>query len=165
MPRHQRSPRSLRLVAIPRGLNLQKTKSVPRLGPRDLHQNKEGPGHLQSQHTWFLSTRTGFYPLAYIKGEKPTLHRTTKTTQHESACSYKPKIKSCITRPLQEPAKACTSRVRPFISTGPNLQNSKPHCEKQRTASRSCPCQASRKTTSADAHEGPHPSLPEHSPS
>ncbi|KAJ8619830.1 hypothetical protein MRB53_028359 [Persea americana] len=40
-----------------------------------------------------------FYPLVYIKGEKPTLHRTTKTTRHELACSYKPKIKSCITRP------------------------------------------------------------------
>ncbi|XXG47516.1 hypothetical protein AAC387_Pa02g2151 [Persea americana] len=40
-----------------------------------------------------------FYPFAYINGEKPTLHRTTKTTQHKPVCSYKPKIKSCITRP------------------------------------------------------------------
>ncbi|XXG59309.1 hypothetical protein AAC387_Pa04g1415 [Persea americana] len=58
-----------------------------------------------------------FYPLAYIKGEKPTLHRTTKPTQHELACSYKPKIKSCITRPRQEPARACSLTTRPFIST------------------------------------------------
>ena len=62
-----------------------------------------------------------FYPLAYIKGEKPTLHRTTKTTQHEPACSYKPKIKSCITRPRQEPARACSPATRPFISTGDEL--------------------------------------------
>ncbi|KAJ8624182.1 hypothetical protein MRB53_032712 [Persea americana] len=62
-----------------------------------------------------------FYPLAYIKEEKPTLHRTTKTTQHNSACSYKPKIKSCITRPRQEPARACSPATRPFISTGPEL--------------------------------------------
>ncbi|XXG47547.1 hypothetical protein AAC387_Pa02g2175 [Persea americana] len=62
-----------------------------------------------------------FYPLAYIKGEKPTLHRTTKTTQHEPACSYKPKIKSCITRPRQEFARACSPTTRPFISTGVEL--------------------------------------------
>ena len=59
-----------------------------------------------------------FYPLAYMKEEKPTLHQTTKTTQHEPACSYKPKIKSCITRPRQEPARACFPATRPFISTG-----------------------------------------------
>ncbi|XXG59090.1 hypothetical protein AAC387_Pa04g1230 [Persea americana] len=62
-----------------------------------------------------------FYPLAYMKGEKPTLHRTTKTTQHEPAFSYKPKIKSCITRPQQEPARACSPATRPFISTGAEL--------------------------------------------
>ncbi|XXG73177.1 hypothetical protein AAC387_Pa07g2138 [Persea americana] len=61
------------------------------------------------------------YPLAYVKGEKPTLHRTTKPTQHKPACSYKPKIKSCITRPQQEPAKACSPVTRPFISTGAEL--------------------------------------------
>ena len=61
------------------------------------------------------------YPLAYIKGEKPTLHRATKTTQHEPACSYKPKIKSCITKPRQEPARACSPTTRPFISTGAEL--------------------------------------------
>ena len=55
-----------------------------------------------------------FYPLVYIKGEKPTLHRTTKPTQHKPACSYKPKIKSCITRPRQEPAKACSPATRPL---------------------------------------------------
>ncbi|XXG53372.1 hypothetical protein AAC387_Pa03g1470 [Persea americana] len=54
-------------------------------------------------------------------GEKPTLHRTTKPTQHEPACSYKPKIKSCITRPRQEPARACSLATRPFISTGAKL--------------------------------------------
>ncbi|XXG53342.1 hypothetical protein AAC387_Pa03g1445 [Persea americana] len=59
-----------------------------------------------------------FYPLAYIKGEKPILHRTTKTTQHEPACSYKPKIKSCITRPRHELARACSPATRPFISIG-----------------------------------------------
>ncbi|XXG76863.1 hypothetical protein AAC387_Pa08g1136 [Persea americana] len=56
-----------------------------------------------------------------MKKEKPTLRQTTKSTQHEPACSYKPKIRSCITRPLQEPAKACTSAVRPFISTRAEL--------------------------------------------
>ena len=57
--RHQRrSPRNPRSVAIPQSLNMQKTRSAPRLGPRDLHQNK-GPGHLQSQHTWPLSRRAG----------------------------------------------------------------------------------------------------------
>ncbi|MCE8502537.1 hypothetical protein KAJ99_09810, partial [Latilactobacillus sakei] len=61
-----------------------------------------------------------FYPLAYMKEERPTLHQT-KTTQHEPACSYKPKIKSCIVRPPQEPAKACTPAVRPFLSTGAEL--------------------------------------------
>ena len=59
-----------------------------------------------------------FYPLAYMEREKPTLHRTTKPTQHELACSYKPKMKSCITRPRQEPARACSLATRPFISTG-----------------------------------------------
>ncbi|XXG42234.1 hypothetical protein AAC387_Pa01g2558 [Persea americana] len=57
------------------------------------------------------------YPLTYTKGEKPTLRRTAKTTQHEPAYSYKPKIKSCITRPRQEPARACSPVTRPFIST------------------------------------------------
>ncbi|KAJ8643771.1 hypothetical protein MRB53_005519 [Persea americana] len=62
-----------------------------------------------------------FYPLVYIKGEKPTLHQTTKTTQHEPACSYKPKIKSYITRPRQEPARSYSPATRPFISTGAKL--------------------------------------------
>ncbi|XXG82543.1 hypothetical protein AAC387_Pa10g0465 [Persea americana] len=62
-----------------------------------------------------------FYPLAYIKGERPTLHRTTKTTRHEPTCSYKPKIKSCVTRPRQEPARAYSVATRPFISTGDEL--------------------------------------------
>ncbi|XXG77090.1 hypothetical protein AAC387_Pa08g1319 [Persea americana] len=66
-------------------------------------------------------TENQFYPLAYIKGEKPTLHRTTKTTQHEPTCSYKPKIKSCITRPRQEPAKAYSLATQSFISTGDKL--------------------------------------------
>ncbi|XXG54657.1 hypothetical protein AAC387_Pa03g2478 [Persea americana] len=62
-----------------------------------------------------------FYPLVYIKGEKPTLHQTTKPTQHEPTCSYKPKIKLCITRPRQEPARACSLVTQPFISTGVEL--------------------------------------------
>ncbi|XXG85718.1 hypothetical protein AAC387_Pa11g0751 [Persea americana] len=62
-----------------------------------------------------------FYSLIYIKGEKPTLHRTTKPTQHEPACSSKPKIKLCITRPRQKPARACSPATRPFISTGAEL--------------------------------------------
>ena len=41
-----------------------------------------------------------FYPLTYMKVERPTLRQTTKATQHEPACSYKPKIKSCITKLL-----------------------------------------------------------------
>ena len=49
-----------------------------------------------------------FYPLSYMKEEKPTLRQTTKSTQHEPACSYKPKFKSCITRPRQEPARVCS---------------------------------------------------------
>ncbi|XXG73218.1 hypothetical protein AAC387_Pa07g2176 [Persea americana] len=56
-----------------------------------------------------------------MKGEKPTLHRTTKTTQHELACLYKTKIKSCITRPQQEPARAYSPATRPFISTAAEL--------------------------------------------
>ncbi|KAJ8633015.1 hypothetical protein MRB53_026351 [Persea americana] len=61
-----------------------------------------------------------FYPLSYMNEEKPTL-RQTKSTQHESAYSYKPKIKLCITRPQQEPARACSLTARPFISTRAEL--------------------------------------------
>ncbi|XXG82669.1 hypothetical protein AAC387_Pa10g0569 [Persea americana] len=104
-----------------------------------------------------------FYPLAYIKGEKPTLHRTTKPTQQKLACSYKPKIKSCITRPRQEFVRACCPATRPFISIGAELANLKLRCDRLRTASRSCPCQSSRKTSSVAAHERPHSSFPEHS--
>ncbi|XXG53801.1 hypothetical protein AAC387_Pa03g1836 [Persea americana] len=106
-----------------------------------------------------------FYPLAYMKEEKPTLHQTTKTTQHEPACSYKPKIKSCITRPRQEPARAYSPATRPFISTGPELAKFKASLRQAKDRVQSCPCQSSRKTSSAAVHDGPHPSLPEHNPS
>ena len=36
-----------------------KNQVCPKTWSRDLHQKKEGPGHLQSQHTWLLSRRTG----------------------------------------------------------------------------------------------------------
>ena len=62
-----------------------------------------------------------FHPFAYMKEERPTFHLTTKSTQHEPACSYKPKVRSCITRPLQKPAKFYTHSVRPFISTSLRL--------------------------------------------
>ncbi|KAJ8619842.1 hypothetical protein MRB53_028371 [Persea americana] len=45
---------------------------------------------------------------------------------------------------------------------GPSLKNLKLRCDRLRTASKSCPRQSSRKTSSAAAHEGPRPSLPEH---
>ncbi|KAJ8617880.1 hypothetical protein MRB53_014066 [Persea americana] len=73
-----------------------------------------------SQNTGSTSTSWSI-----VFGEKPTLYRTTKPTQHEPACSYKPKIKSCITRPRQEPARACSPATRPFISTGAELARSK----------------------------------------
>ena len=66
-----------------------------------------------------------FYPLSYMKEERPISNLTPKSTQQEPACSYKPKIKSCITRPLQSPAKAYKPAVRPFISTGAELERFK----------------------------------------
>ena len=65
-----------------------------------------------------------FYPLAYTKEDRPAFRQTMKSTQHEPACSYNPKIKLCITRPLEEPAKACTPSVHPLISTFPPLHAS-----------------------------------------
>ncbi|KAJ8639848.1 hypothetical protein MRB53_016542 [Persea americana] len=97
LPRHQRrSPRNLRLVAMPRGLNLQKTRFAPTLGPHDLHENKEGPGHLQSQHTWPLSRRTGSILSLTSKGRnlpstelqnQPNTSRLAQTSPKSSRAS------------------------------------------------------------------------------
>ena len=164
LPRHQRrSPRNLRLVAIPRSLNLQKTRSVPRLGPRDLHQNKEGPGHLQSQHTWPLSRRTGsILSLTSKERNLPSteLQKLLSTSRLAHTSPKSSRASQGLDKNLPGPALL---QLDPSSQQGPSLQNLKLRCDRLRTASKSCPCQSSRKTSSVAAHEGPHPSLPEHS--
>lgn len=166
LPRHQRrSPRNLRLVAIPRGLNLQKTRSAPRLGPHDLHQNKEDPGHLQSQHTWLLSRRPGSILLHTSKERNLPSTKTPKLLSTSRLAHTSPKSSPAshgLDKSLLGPALL---QLDPSSQQGPSLRNLKLHCDRLRTASKSCPCQSSRKTSSAAAHEGPRPSLPEHSPS
>ena len=54
-----------------------------------------------------------FFPLSYMKEEKPISDLTPRSIQHHPACSYRPKIKSYITKPPQAPAKACNPAVRP----------------------------------------------------
>ena len=166
LPRHQRrSLRNLRLVAIPRGLNLQKTRSALGLGPCDLLQNKEGPRHLQSQHTWPLSRRTGSILLLTSKGRnlpstelqnQPNTSRLVHTSPKSSRASQG------LDKNLPGPTLL---QVDPSSQQGLSLRNLKLRCNRLRTASRSYPCQSSRKTSLVAAHEGPRPSLPEPSPS
>ncbi|XXG62831.1 hypothetical protein AAC387_Pa05g1135 [Persea americana] len=162
LPLHQRrSPRNLRLVAILRSLKLQKTRSAPRLGPRDLHQNKEGPGHLQSQHTWPLSRRTDSILSLTSKGRnlpstelqnQPSMSRLAHTSPKSRRASQG--LDKNLPAPL-------LLQLDPSSQQGLSLQNLKLCCDRLRTASRSCPCQSSRKIGPVVAHEGQHPSLPE----
>ncbi|XXG85711.1 hypothetical protein AAC387_Pa11g0745 [Persea americana] len=166
LPRHQRwSPRNPKPVAIPQGLNLQKARSAPRLGPHDLHQNKEGPGHLQSQHTWLLSRRTGSILLPTSKERNLPSTEQPKQLSMSRLVHISPKSSRAsqgLDKNLPGPALL---QLDPSSKQGPSLQNLKLRCDRLRTASKSCPCQSSRKTSSVAAHEGPRPSLPEHSPS
>ena len=144
---------------------LQKTKSIPRLGPRDLHQNKEGPGHLQSQHTWLLLMRTGFILLLTSKERNipsTELQKLLSTSRLAHKNPESSRASQGLDKNLLGPALL---QLDPSSQQGTSLQNLKIRCDRLRTASKSCPCQSSRKTSSVAAHEGPRPSLPEHSPS
>ena len=67
-----------------------------------------------------------FYPFSYMKEDRPAFRKRKKNQLSINRLARtSPKIKSCITRPLQEPAKAYTPSVRRVISTGAELERFK----------------------------------------
>ncbi|XXG85688.1 hypothetical protein AAC387_Pa11g0723 [Persea americana] len=138
---------------------------MPRLGPHDLHQNKEGPGHLQSQNTWLLSRRIYFILLFTSKERNLPSTEQQKLLSTSRFAHTSPKSSRAsqgLDKNLLGPALL---QLDPSSQQGTSLRNLKLRCNRLRIASKSCPCQSSRKTSSVVAHEGPRPSLPEHSPS
>ena len=144
---------------------MRKTRSVLRLGPLDLRQNKESPGHLQSQHTWLLSRRTGYILLLTSKGRNLPFTEQPKQLSTSRLVHTSPKSSRAsqgLNKTLPGPALL---QLDPSSQQGPCLQNLKLRCDRVRTVSRSCPFQSLRKTSSVAAHKGPRPSLLKHSPS